>query len=452
MVRSRGLGAFGIWVAVVSGLFGVSGCHGAAAGGVGGDAAVDAPEVSEKLPPPDANCPLDAAGGGGVCPLNFCGEPKSVAALGTGTAQLGADSICTSGRVCVPDGPSASGDALLLRCVAPLALAAPYGTPCTKGAGTAKRCVDDSLCITSADMPGQPFCSALCRADQDCPTSSYCLEYKSQTLPNGSYVNVGYCTPKAKIAATFCANEAACAAGQGCVVYGARTNLVVCKTLGGTKSLGDACTGAGDCRSGDCFTRDFNLYGLGNRAYCSGLCAQNSDCSPDQRCKSVVLANNGTPFDPTDDTVVGYCQSLYTSTPDAACHADTDCTTAGADTCSTKYGLCYKAGAATGAACTGDPGCDLGATCSKGVDFPGGYCQAIGCAVGAAAGSVDACADTGSVCSQRSADVPLHACYEGCAASGDCARLQQKYQCEAPMTGTMGASVPVSICLFNQGS
>ncbi|HSZ81089.1 MAG TPA: hypothetical protein VLA14_02350 [Polyangia bacterium] len=430
------------------GLSGVAGCHSPAAGGVGGDAAVDAPEASPKLPPPDANCPLDAAGGGGVCPVNFCGLPKSVAALAGGTATLGADSVCTLGRVCVPDGPTDSGDALALRCVAPLALAASFGTPCTKGAGTAKRCVDDSLCIESADAPGQPFCSTLCRADQDCPTDSYCLEYKSQTLPNGSYVNLGYCTPKAKITAVFCARESDCPAGEGCVVYGARTNLVVCKTVGGAKSLGDACLAGAECRSGDCFTRDFQLYGPGNRAYCSGLCAKNSDCSPDQRCTRIVLANDGTPFDPLDDTVVGYCQSLYTSTAAAACQADTDCTTAGADTCSTKYGLCYKAGAATGAACTGDPGCDLGATCSAGVDFPGGYCQAFGCATGATAGTVDACADAGSTCSQRGADVPLHACYEGCTVSGDCARQAQKYECQSPTT----SATPASICLFNQGS
>ena len=422
LVRSRGLGAFGICVSVVSGLLGVAGCHSAAAGGVGGDAAVDAPEISEKLPPPDADCPLDAAGGGGVCPLNFCGQPKSVATLGTNTAQLGADSICASGRICVPDGPTASGDALLLRCVAPLALAAPYGTPCTKGVGTAKRCLDDSLCITSADMPGQPFCSALCRADQDCPTSSYCLEYKSQTLPNGSYVNVGYCTPKAKIAATFCANEAACTAGQGCVVYGARTNLVVCKNLGGAKSLGDACAGGAECRSGDCFTRDFNLYGLGNRAYCTGLCVQSSDCAPDQRCTRLVLSNNGTPANPLDADVGGYCQTLFTPTAAAGCQADGDCKTDGADTCDTTHGLCYKSGAATGTPCTGDPGCDLGAVCATGPRFMGGYCQTVGCAAGATAGSVDSCPGATAICSQRPSDEPLHACYEGCTATTDCSR------------------------------
>jgi hypothetical protein len=459
-VHARGLGAFVRVIFVVSGLLGagalgVAGCHGSAAGGTG-DAAVDAPpEASEKLPPPDANCPVDAAGGGGVCPLNFCGLPKSVAALAGGTAQLGADSVCASGRVCVPDGPTESGDALVLRCVAPLPLAAPFGAPCTTGAGTAKRCVDDSLCIATADAPGQPFCSTLCRADQDCPTDAYCLEYRSQTLPKGSYVNVGYCTPKAKISATFCARESDCPANQGCVVDGARTNLVVCKQVGGTKSLGDACGDASECRSGDCFTRDFQLFGPGSRAYCSGLCGQNSDCSADQRCTRIVLANNGTPFDPSDDTVVGYCQTLYTSTAAAACQADTDCTTAGADTCSTKYGLCYKTGAATGAACTADPGCDLGAVCSTGVDFPGGYCQTFGCAPGATAGAVDACPGADSTCSQRGADVPLHACYEGCTTSGDCARLQEKYQCEPPTMATAtatGANVPASICLFNQGS
>jgi hypothetical protein len=446
LVRARAVGA------VVLGLctLGVAGCHSDTAGGVGGPGVDAGPEVSPKLPPPDANCPADAPGGGGICPINFCGEPKSVKALALGeTAQLGADAICTSGRVCVPDAPTSTGDRLVLRCVEPLALAAPFGTPCTTGAGTAKRCQDDSLCITSADAPGQPFCSTLCRADQDCPTDAYCLEYKSETLPNGSYVNLGFCTPKEKISAAFCARESDCPPGEGCVLYGARTNLVVCKMVGGTKSLGDPCTSGADCRSGDCFTRNFQLPGLGNRTYCSGLCGKSSDCSVDQRCTPIVIANNGTVSDPRDDTTVGYCQSLYTSTVAAGCQADTDCTTDGADTCSVQYGLCYKKGAATGSACTGDPSCDLGAVCTTGVAFPGGYCQTFGCAPGAMAGSVDACPGADSTCSQRSSDVPLRACYEGCVMSSDCARFSQNYQCEAPTSGPM---VPASICLFDQGA
>ena len=52
----------------------ISGCHSGVAGGQGSDAAVDAAvDLVIKLPPPDADCPADAAGGGGQCPFNFCG-------------------------------------------------------------------------------------------------------------------------------------------------------------------------------------------------------------------------------------------------------------------------------------------------------------------------------------------------------------------------------------------
>jgi hypothetical protein len=61
-----------------------AGCHNAASlvsgAGTGSDSGGDS---AAKLPPPDANCPADAMGGG-VCPLNFCGQVDSVAALAPG--------------------------------------------------------------------------------------------------------------------------------------------------------------------------------------------------------------------------------------------------------------------------------------------------------------------------------------------------------------------------------
>jgi hypothetical protein len=411
----------------------------------GHDASVD---LAEKLSPPDAYCAPDAAGGGGLCPINYCGQPKSVKVLQAGeVAELGGDVTCTPGYSCVPDGPTASGDALQLRCVQPLAAAVAFGQPCTKGAGTAMRCKNDALCIEAADMPGAPFCSVLCRADGDCPVDAYCLEYKSAALPNGSFVNLGMCTPKGKINGTVCTSEAGCPADQGCVSYGARSHLLICKKIGGAKSMGEACTAASECRSGECFDREFHVPAAGNRAYCSGNCAKNSDCSADQRCVRVVLTNNNTPADPFDDVVAGYCQALFVPAATAACKDDGDCTVTGA-TCSTKYGLCYKAGVATGAPCTGDQGCEFGAVCATGLRFPDGYCQTTGCAAGVAAGSVDACPGVTSVCSQRASDEPLHACYEGCTKSGDCSRAAQNYVCAQPKKDT---GVPLSICLFDQG-
>jgi hypothetical protein len=452
-------------------LLGASGCHNGAAGGRHSDAAVDnAPEVSQHLPPPDANCPADAAGGG-PCPINFCGTPQAVSVLVAGqTAQLGADAICTPGYVCIPDGPTAAGNALQLRCVQPFAPATAFGAACAT-TGATSRCKSDALCIESADVPGQPFCSALCRADADCEAGAYCLEHKT-TVP-GSYVNLGYCTPRSKISATVCTREADCPAAQGCVAYGARSNLTVCK-VGGAKSMGAACTAPAECRSGQCFDREFHA-GV-NRSFCSGACSKSSDCGADQRCARIVLDANGTPADPRDDLVVGLCQSLFVSVAAAGCQADADCTTG--ETCSTKYGLCYTTGVATGAPCAIDQDCALGAVCTT--TFRGGYCQTFGCAPGAAAGGVDSCPGTNSTCAQRGGDVPLSTCYEGCRQSGDCSRFKDNYVCEMPdgtpsvgtSAGDAGAgdagsdadasdaageggadagATPLSLCLYNQG-
>jgi hypothetical protein len=429
LVAARRVGL--LLLLVASTLGAAAGCHGSAAGGRPTDAAVDVGvEVMPKLPPPDANCSTDGPGGNG-CPINLCGAPKSVAALAMGeTAQLGADAICTPGYVCVPDGATAKGDALQLRCVQPIASAAAFGAACTKGAGTASRCGNDALCIEAT--AGMPFCSSLCRADADCPANAYCLEYPSATLPNGSHVNLGYCTPKAQIKGTACVRESDCPADQGCIGAGARTHLMICQTTGGTKSTGDKCTKSTECRSGQCYDREFHADA--NRSFCSAVCGKSSDCGADQRCARIVLNNNGTPADPRDDLVVGICQSLFVPVAASGCQTNADCTKNGADTCSKTYGLCYKAGAPSGAACTDDVGCELGAVCTIGPRFPGGYCQTFGCAPGAAAGSPDSCPGANATCVQRGSDEPINACYEGCAQSADCSRVKQMYVCEAPST------------------
>jgi hypothetical protein len=290
-------------------------------------------------------------------------------------------------------------------------------------------------------------------------------------LPNGSYVNLGFCTPKAKIGGAICAREADCPAGQGCVSYGARTNLLACKA-GGPKSLGEKCTRATECRSGQCFDREFHAEA--NQSFCSGACGKSSDCGADQRCARVVLSNNNTPADPRDDLVAGLCQSLFVPIAADGCKTDADCTAVanGGDTCSKKYGLCYTAGAASGAACTTDQSCELGALCMTGGRFRGGYCQTLGCAPGAAAGSVDSCPGAHSTCIQRGSEAPLYACYEGCAKTAECSRVAESYACESPTTVDGGASdagaadagaadaadagatdagqLP-SICIFNMG-
>src|SRR5262245_51601070 len=78
-------------------VLGAAGCHSSSAGGRPTDAGSDgSSDLVEKLSPPDAYCAPDAMGGNGVCPVNFCGQVKSVAGLAAGeSGGGGADVICT---------------------------------------------------------------------------------------------------------------------------------------------------------------------------------------------------------------------------------------------------------------------------------------------------------------------------------------------------------------------
>jgi hypothetical protein len=438
----------------------LSGCSSPSAGSRLQDAGMDVSPPRRDAHPIDYYCAADAMGGG-VCPINFCGTLETAAALALnppGYGESGADSICNSGRVCVVGAPVAAGNAFQLTCVAPISGALPYGAPCSTGAtasATGTRCADDSLCIASPDFPGLPFCSTMCRNDADCPASSSCLEYPTANAPDGSPAHVGLCTPSSKIAATPCARESACPAGQGCVSYGARTSLTVCEATGGTKTVGQACTGNADCLSGACFDREFRVNGGTNRTYCSSVCAVNSDCGPDQTCTRLVQNDNGTPSDPTDDVVTGECQTLFTPAGASGCALDSDCVAManGSDSCDVTHGLCYDKAAVPGSACTLDAGCMLGGVCSSGARFPGGYCQTYGCAPNPTGSTpaVDLCPGAGSVCVQRGApDAPLYACYDGCQLGSDAGALmclRAGFSCSAPLAGQ-----PANICLGQTGT
>jgi hypothetical protein len=397
--------------------------------------------------------------GGGVCPINFCGELKAVSALPLNqVGQSGANTLCNGGRVCIVGEPLSSGDAFLLRCVDPVGTR-PYGVACSPDPAMGMRCADDSLCVTSTDFADKPFCSQLCRNDADCPSDAdgpgRCIEHE-RMLPNQAQtqltVRFGMCTPKSKIKPAECLRESACPANEGCVLYGARTSLRVCKA-GGPKSLGAACGNKNECRSGECFDRQWLMPNGSNRAYCSGTCVVNSDCGADQRCARLVVGNNGTPDDPLDDLVSGYCQTLFPPLA-AECGASADCMARpdGSDTCDTVHGVCYKAAAVPGDACTNDAQCPLAGTCSKGPRFPSGYCQTFGCSTAATASGVDLCPGASSTCAQRDGpDEPIAGCYRGCSIVTDagltCPRGNEGYGCEPRRPGT-----PPSICLATGGT
>jgi hypothetical protein len=425
------------------------GCSSPVAGGRPVDAGMDVGMDKPHVTPVDAYCAADAMGGG-VCPINFCGQLLSVASIPANAfPQSGADSICNGGHVCVIGPVLPAGDGFQLSCEAPTtSTPLPFGAACS---ATPAHCANDSLCIASPDFLNDPFCSTLCRNDADCPNDARCLEYATANLPNGSHAEVGMCTPASKIAGTPCERESDCAANQGCVEDGSRTSLTVCKQTVGTKSAGQACSGNDDCRSGACYDRTFKLNGTQNRTYCSAVCGVNSDCGPDQVCARLVLNNNGTASDPTDDVVVGACQTLFVPIGSSGCGIDSDCTALanGSDTCDPTHGLCYRKTALPGSACTMDTGCQLGGVCSLGARFPGGYCQTYGCDPAVTSG-VDVCAGAASVCASRGGpDAPLNACYEGCStgATNTCSRASTGYDCEPIVNG----GTP-SLCLQQGGT
>jgi len=427
-------------------------CRDPAAGGHPNDGGTDgSPDRGGKLPRPDANCAADAAGGG-VCPLNFCGQLKPASALpASQVPESGADSLCGT-RICVVGAVLASGDGFQLSCVDPIAGAIPFGMACAADPAQGMRCGADSLCITVAEFPQSPFCSSLCRNDADCPTDARCLEQPTAPLPGGARALVGMCTPESKIMGRECVRESDCAAGEGCRFVGARSSYRVCRATAATKSLGQACASPSECRSGECFDRDWHVGSGDTRAACSGACTVSSDCGADQRCARLVVGNNGTPSDPLDDLVSGYCRTLFEARPALACASDASCVSRqdGSDTCDTTYGVCYKKASAPGTACAADAQCPLGAECSMGPRFAGGYCQTFGCAAGATSG-VNACAGTGTTCAQRGGpDEPISGCYEGCTASdagNTCSRASDGYACESPRVGT-----PASVCLVGSGT
>jgi hypothetical protein len=410
----------------------------------GQDAGMD--QMAKLEHPTEVYCAADAAGGG-QCPLNFCGQLK-VGLPSNQFPQSGADSEC-GGRICTVGPELSTGDGFQLTCVDPMANAVPYGAACSTDPAMALRCGNDSLCITAAAAPASPFCSTMCRNDADCPSMSRCLEYQTAALTDGRHALIGMCTPESKIDGTVCTREAQCPAGQGCVLYGARTSLRVCRA-GGASSLGTACTANSDCRSGQCYDRDFLLSNGQNRAFCSGACNVNSDCGPDQTCARLVVGNNGTPSDPLDDLVAGFCRTLFTSVPGTGCGADSDCVSRqnGSDTCDITHGLCYKKAAVPGSACTTEADCPLGGDCSTGPRFTDGYCQTFGCDPAATSG-VDTCPGTNSICTQRGGpDEPISSCYEKCPpAGGACSRASAGYTCQP-----INPSTPANVCLVGNGT
>lgn len=389
----------------------------------------------------------------GICLGRFCGQVHGE--LGTVVGQVvqqGADALCPKGDICAPTiAVGATGDTQYLSCIPPRPDALAFGAACSKDPSQKLRCADDALC---AERSGKTFCSTLCRVDADCPTGAFCVDdYPSAPLPNGAVARLGMCTPRAMIAATLCRTEKDCAATESCRPLSARSNQPVCTPTTGTKSVGQACGSAAECRGGECTDRDLRTPTGKNATYCSGPCLKNSDCGTGQICLRVVRNSNGTPDDPRDDIIVGACATLDAPALTGGCATNDNCTgqisidETGGDTCDPTHHTCFTLGAHIGDPCAHRADCPLGAYCRLNDPlFPGGACLSLGCDSAATTG-VDAC-PTGSVCTQRATDTPLKSCYPACVAGSACARASEGYMCRAA-TSDPGAA---QICIWQGGT
>ena len=175
------------------------------------------------------------------------------------------------------------------------------------------RCARRFACASPRRLPAEPVLQRACaattptaRRDRALPRDAGRRRWRTARAPM-----IGMCTPESKIAGTVCLREADCPAGQGCVLYGARTSLRVCRA-GGTKSLGSACAGGRRVPQRRVLRPRLPRQRRPEpRATARGRAASTATAVPDQTCARLVVGNNGTPRDPLDDLVVGYCRTLF---------------------------------------------------------------------------------------------------------------------------------------------
>ena len=402
-----------------------------------------------KLERPDAYCAPDAAGGG-QCPLNFCGQAK-VGIPSNAFPQSGSDSLCGV-RICKVGAELATGDGFQLVCVDPNASGVAFGAACSPDPAQGMRCADDTLCIAAVDFPSSPFCQRMCRNDDDCPCGARCLERPTRRRADGrpSRRVSGCARRRPKIAGTVCLRESGCPPGQGCVLYGGRTSLRICRA-GGAKSLGTLCAGASRVPQRRVLRPRLPRLTAGNAPYCSGACSVNSDCGPDQGCVRLVVGNNGTPGDPLDDLVVGYCHTLFAPVAATGCASDAACVARPERLGRLRlaHGLCYKQGAGAR-----HPPAPARWTARWGrlqhrAALPRRLLPDVRLRSPTATSGADACPGTNSQCAQRGGpDEPISACYEKCVAGG---RRLQPRQLRLRVRIGDARSLP-SVCLVGSGT
>ena len=113
----------------------------------------------------------------------------------------------------------------------------------------------------------------LCRNDADCPSQARCLEYQTPALPTDGARMVGHVHAGVEDRRHGLPARGRLSGGAGLRALRRAHQPARSAGAGGTEVARHGCTGAAECRSGECYDRDFHVSGGQNRAFCSGACA-----------------------------------------------------------------------------------------------------------------------------------------------------------------------------------
>ncbi len=202
---------------------------------------------------------------------NLLGESQCLSPCQGGAGTCFADEICAAPEgacgVCVTEGI--------------------FSEPANMGEGCAanEECVT-GLCLTEAT---DPYCSATCEDDGDCPSSFHCLpdegvcargrrsDVGQVCSSNGDCVLGMFCASNGsdQWCTRFCSEEMPCPENNDCTPVGDQS--VCTPTLTGT---GDACSAAEQCVSGVC-----EGVGAGGETLCTRFCTSDAPCEPGFICE-----------------------------------------------------------------------------------------------------------------------------------------------------------------------
>ena len=215
-----------------------------------------------------------------------------------GSPSRAPTSLCNSGRVCVVGAPVlATGDAFQLdlrRSPPPGALA--FGAACST-TPPGMHCADDSLCVASADFPGSPSaapCAATTPTARRCQRTCPCSSTRRRSPRTARRPRWGIARRSSKIAGTACLRESDCPRTRAASPTACAPAYASAGRPAAPSRLGSACTGNADCRSGECFDRNFDQYG-GQRAVLLGGLRRSTATAARIRLRALGGENNGTP-------------------------------------------------------------------------------------------------------------------------------------------------------------